>query len=136
MPRIAGRIVGYLMLSERPCTAAELAHELKVSHGSVSTNTRLLERIRFIERTTVPGDRASYYRVTHDPYASILIGQLERTKQMQTMVSAAKKDISPDRIEGRRRLAEMIRFNRLAIRVIEDLITDWEKEQDVEAKGE
>lgn len=135
LPRIAGRIVAYLVLSEHPCSAAELAEELKISHGSVSTNTRLLERLRFIERTTVPGDRASYYRITNDPYASILIEQLERTKQLNTMVIAAKKEIAPERVQGRRRLAEMVRFNRLVIRVIEELIADWGKEQEIESNN-
>ena len=43
LPRIAGRIFGLLLLSEDCRSLDELAAELKVSKGSVSTNARLLE---------------------------------------------------------------------------------------------
>lgn len=44
LPRIAGRIFGWLLVSEEAQSLDDLAAELRVSKGSVSTNTRLLEQ--------------------------------------------------------------------------------------------
>lgn len=134
LPRIAGRIMGYLMLSPTARLATEIAADLKISHGSVSTNTRLLERLSVIERTTIPGERASYYRMTNDPYGSILAGHLERSRRMSSMVSDARKRIGADNETGRARLAEMARFYRIAVRMTEDLLVEWEKDQAHEAE--
>ena len=43
LPRIAGRIFGLLLVSEDARSLDDLAAELRVSKGSVSTNARLLE---------------------------------------------------------------------------------------------
>ena len=44
LPRIAGRIFGLLLVSEDARSLDDLAAELRVSKGSVSTNARLLEQ--------------------------------------------------------------------------------------------
>ena len=50
LPRIAGRIFGLLLVSEDPRSLDDLAAELRVSKGSVSTNARLLEQRGLLER--------------------------------------------------------------------------------------
>ena len=49
-PRIAGRMMGFLLLNEGPYTLDELAEELQISKTSASTNARLLEGHGVIER--------------------------------------------------------------------------------------
>lgn len=66
LPRIAGRVLGYLLLSPEPCSLDELAEALQVSKSSVSTDARLLGRMGAVERVTIPGDRRDYYRVATD----------------------------------------------------------------------
>lgn len=63
LPRIAGRVLAYLLLSPEPRTLEQLAEALKVSRSSVSTDARLLERRGTVERVTVPGDRRNYYQI-------------------------------------------------------------------------
>ena len=55
LPRIAGRIMGLIILEGGPYSFGELAKRLSVSRGSISTNTRLLENMGVIERTAKPG---------------------------------------------------------------------------------
>src|SRR5688572_19081616 len=64
LPRIAGRIFALSLLSEDPLSLDEIAEQLGVSKASVSTDTRLLERMGFLERITKPGDRKDYYQST------------------------------------------------------------------------
>ncbi|MGK7311895.1 MAG: GbsR/MarR family transcriptional regulator [Candidatus Longimicrobiales bacterium M2_2A_002] len=66
LSRIAGRLLGHLLLSETPRSLDELAEALQVSKSSVSINVRLLERMGTVERVTIPGDRRDYYRIAAD----------------------------------------------------------------------
>ena len=64
LPRMAGRIFGWLLISDPPYqSTAELAEALIASKGSISTMTRLLIRISLIERISLPGQRRDYFRI-------------------------------------------------------------------------
>jgi len=63
MPRMAGRILGWLLISDSPHQmTGELTEALMASKGSISTMTRFLIRIRLIERISLPGQRRDYFR--------------------------------------------------------------------------
>ncbi|MBX6365610.1 MAG: MarR family transcriptional regulator [Gemmatimonadetes bacterium] len=66
MPRIAGKVIGALLLHRGALSLDELAARLGVSKASASTNARLLERLGVLERQTRPGDRRDYYTVSPD----------------------------------------------------------------------
>lgn len=72
MPRIAGRIVAFLLIEDTAFTFEELADRLSVSRGSVSTNTRALESAGLIERITIPGDRKTRYQLVAEPFPPML----------------------------------------------------------------
>ena len=61
VPRIGGRILGLLMLAEKPLALGEIAELLRVSLASVSTNVRQLQANGSVEPTSIPGDRRHYY---------------------------------------------------------------------------
>ncbi len=71
--RIAGKIVGWMMVCDPPHQSmADIAAVLGVSHGSVSTQTRQLATLGYLERTTFPGDRTSYFVLNHDGWPGIM----------------------------------------------------------------
>jgi len=64
LPRMAGRILGWLSISDPPHQSTdEVAEALMASKGSISTMTRLLIRIGLIERLSLPGQRHDYFRI-------------------------------------------------------------------------
>lgn len=63
LPRIAGRIFGYLIVQSEPSSLDELAAGLAVSKASISTDARRLEQLGLITRISRPGDRRDYYTV-------------------------------------------------------------------------
>jgi DNA-binding transcriptional regulator GbsR (MarR family) len=63
MPRIAGRILGFLITAETPASLDEIAGALHVSRASVSTNCRLLTEVGGADRVSLPGDRKDYYEL-------------------------------------------------------------------------
>ncbi|MGG4604054.1 GbsR/MarR family transcriptional regulator [Paenalcaligenes sp. Me131] len=68
MPRIAGRLIGIFLLDGGPISFAELAERLQASRASISTNTRLLERVGIIERVSVRGKRQDFFQLHSNPF--------------------------------------------------------------------
>lgn len=109
IPRIGGRLFGFLLLQEQPCSLDDLAEVLRVSKTSISTNARLLERRGMVELTTRPGDRRDYYVVSGD-----LIGPLElrlaHVREMEALLREAPGTLptrSPVVRERLRRMGEV-----------------------------
>src|SRR5437867_3493939 len=78
LPRIAGRIFGLLLVSDDARSLDDLAAELRVSKGSVSTNARLLEQRGLLERICRPADRRDYYRAPRDLFTHTMAQRLAR----------------------------------------------------------
>ncbi len=87
LPRIAGRIFGLLLISERELSLDEITEELGASKGSASVNTRLLEQRGFIERVSRRGDRRDYYRIMPDLFERTMEQRLARWHRFHEIVS-------------------------------------------------
>lgn len=111
LPRIAGRLVGLLLLSPQPVRFDLLAERLRVSRGSISTNTRLLENMGVIERVTRPGDRRDYFRINEQP--GLLQRVVDRFRARQAMAEEMKHALGPepgDAAVVQDRLDRLVRF--------------------------
>lgn len=110
MPRIAGRIIGLMILNARPFSFDELSKALKISRGSVSTNTRMLESFGVLTRVSMPGERQDYFKLSKRPYSQMLERQLEKTRRVRDQVAEARDRIPEDHAIARARVDELIRF--------------------------
>ncbi|MFC3492620.1 GbsR/MarR family transcriptional regulator [Glycomyces rhizosphaerae] len=64
LPRIPGRILGWLLVCEPPHqTAEELAEALDISRGSVSMAMKMLSANKAVVRQAVPGSRRTHWRL-------------------------------------------------------------------------
>jgi DNA-binding transcriptional regulator GbsR (MarR family) len=78
LPRMAGRILGWLLISEPPHqSTVQIAEALMASKGSISTATRLLIQIGLIERLSLPGIRHDYFRIRSDAWQHMIKRGLE-----------------------------------------------------------
>lgn len=95
LSRIAGRLVGFLMLQDAPRSLEEIARALNVSKGAVSTDARALQARGLLERAPAPtSDRRNYYVVAHDLPVAILE---ERRRELIGLASALEAAIAlPD----------------------------------------
>jgi DNA-binding transcriptional regulator GbsR (MarR family) len=90
LPRIAGRIFGFLTVQDAPCSLDDLAAALEVSKASVSTDARRLESLGLLQRVSLPADRRDYYSIASDAPVRVLtikIQQLERFESALEMLS-------------------------------------------------
>ena len=93
LPRIAGRLIGLMVLEAGPFSFSDLATRLEVSRASISTNTRLLEDMGVIERIGRLGDRQDYFQLAKDPYAKLLHGLVFRMNKAEQLVGATQNDL-------------------------------------------
>ena len=78
LPRMAGRIFGWLLISDPPHQSTDqLTEALMASRGSISTTTRLLIQIGLIERLSLPGVRHDYFRLRPDAWQRLIKHGLE-----------------------------------------------------------
>jgi DNA-binding transcriptional regulator GbsR (MarR family) len=92
-PRIAGRLFGYLMVSDDPRSLDQLANALSVSKASVSTNARMLAEKGVLERVCRPGDRHDYYRVASDLPSRSMAERLQRWQRFAEVVGQARRTL-------------------------------------------
>lgn len=110
LPRIAGRILAVLVLHDEAFSFSQLSDKLQVSRASISTNTRLLESLSVIERTTKPGERQDYFRLRKNPYLSLVQSWQTRLQHANEVVLETKNAL-PEEWEGaQQRLSELADF--------------------------
>lgn len=64
--RIIGQLYALLFFSKEPLSLDDMADELKVSKGSVSTNIRELEKWSAVKKVWVKGSRKDFYEAEVD----------------------------------------------------------------------
>ena len=118
LPRIWGRVLGWLMVCEPDDQSADdLTAILHASRGSISMTTRSLIRAGLVERQNKPGDRRTFYRIDPEAWTTVFEQQAQTTKRLRNLAQqgiAALEGTSPER---RRRLVEL-----------EDLTAFYERE--------
>jgi DNA-binding transcriptional regulator GbsR (MarR family) len=126
MPRIAGRILGLLLVSEDALSLDELASELGVSKASISTNARLLEQRGVLERISRPADRRDYYRVPPDLFTHTMAQRLARWERFHTAIAAARTNLPIRSREVLERLREFEEAYAYMARTIREALAHWE----------
>ena len=123
MPRIAGRIFGYLLATDQTFSLEDLAERLQASKASVSTNARMLEQFGMIRRVSVLGDRRDFYRVQDDPWEQMLRVAQGRWREMVNVFTEAAQRLPEP--AGRARMDQAARFHRLLIQECDALFETW-----------
>ncbi len=118
--RTVGQMYAYIVLSDEPVNADELAAELKVSRSNVSMGLKELQSWNLVRLMHVPGDRKDYFVAPEDVWeiATTLIN--ERRKReidptltvMRDLLMESPRDKADEyaqkRIEDMYRLIEML----------------------------
>jgi len=110
LPRMAGRVFGWLLISEPPYqSSGQLAEVLQASKGSISTTTRLLIQIGFLERFVIPGVRHDYFRLRPDALQRTIKHGLEDEISMFRELSEQGLELMKSEASIRRQWLEEMR---------------------------
>jgi len=110
IPRIGGRVLGLLMLTDRPLTLDAMAAALAVARSSISTNVRIGVNGGMVERVSFPGDRRDYYRLAVDTWDSATRAGIESLIQMRRVAERGLGAMESDDEVARARLTDVIDY--------------------------
>ncbi|MGO9658539.1 MAG: GbsR/MarR family transcriptional regulator [Acidimicrobiales bacterium] len=96
-PRMQGRVLGYLMLSNAPyVSSAELAEALHASTGSISAATKVLVDEGFIKRVGIAGQRSFFFRAEEDVWGAFLATEARYLHRRQLFAEQALQALGPE----------------------------------------
>jgi DNA-binding transcriptional regulator GbsR (MarR family) len=124
LPRIAGRIVGLLLITPDECSIDEMAERLAVSRASISIDARRLEQCGVVERVTHKGDRRDYYRIAPDHYFRSLERRLAVMQRFAEVIDEGRR-MKVRSAEVRGRLEEAAEAMGLMIDATMQELTRW-----------
>jgi DNA-binding MarR family transcriptional regulator len=102
LPRIGGRLLALLLITEGDTSLDDIAKRLRVSKPSVSTNARLLEQRGVIEKVSRTADRRDYYRIADHVLERTMQQRLAKLQRMQACVAGARSSLVTTPADGRR----------------------------------
>lgn len=125
LPRIAGRLFGFLLVFPEAYSLDELAEKLQVSKASISTNARQLEEHGILQRISSPGDRRDYYRMAPDAWEGMLRTAQVKWNAMRVLLTAGAAALPEEMDASRARLIEAEQFHLLLLDGVERMIERW-----------
>lgn len=130
LPRIAGRLTGYLLLSDEPRSLDDLAGALGVSKASVSTDARRLATKGLLQRSTRPGDRRDFYAIAPDGFRTTLQARIDFIHRLGALLRDAERQPGVTRAT-RDRIIEWNAFHRAMAESLAELLERWESRPSV-----
>jgi DNA-binding transcriptional regulator GbsR (MarR family) len=126
LPHMAGRVLGALQICVPPeMTMAQIAEQLQASKGSISTATRLLLRLSFVEKVSVPGQRAHAYRIRAGVFSDMFAQRNEHLNRHQQLAELGLAVLRGETEEMKRRVLEMQEFFDFVTEELPNLIDRW-----------
>jgi DNA-binding transcriptional regulator GbsR (MarR family) len=127
LPRMAGRIVGRLLICDEPYqSAGQLASALRASAGSISSSTRALIQFHLIERVALPGDRKAYFQIRPGGWIELLRIRLQVAHHFVALV---ERGLALAQEDGPQvpRLTVVRDVYSMGAQITEELIQRWER---------
>lgn len=128
-PRMAGRILGCLLISDQLyLSSTELAELLQASKGSLSTTTRFLLQMGLIERVGLPGRRRDYFQIKSGAWTQLVRHAVYEISALRKMTERGLELMEGQDSELKHRLEEARDLFSYMEREYPLLIERWEKE--------
>lgn len=129
LPRMVGRVWGYLLISDPPHQSAEeLAKALQASRGSMSTTTRSLMQMGLIDKVSFPGERRDYFRIRPGVWVDLLEQRAKIVSDWRQLAERGLEIMDPKDPDARRRLQEMHDVMAFYERELPALTERWRRE--------
>ncbi|PKL78977.1 MAG: hypothetical protein CVV27_02590 [Candidatus Melainabacteria bacterium HGW-Melainabacteria-1] len=128
LPKMAGRILGYLMASPAEHIGFDqITEQLQASKGSISGNLKLLLAQKLLEKYTLPGVRKSYYRFSTRTMSRMLEDKLRSIHEIASLFAVANQiNSNPESIKHQQ-IAELVDFYSFLADEIPHLKQQWEQ---------
>ena len=107
LPRIAGKLFGYLLVCDPPeQNADQLKEFVSASAGSVSTMLRMLQLSGMVERRSEPGGRRLWYWIAPGAFSRVLTMRMQLVGELSAL---AETGLAEMKLTGRGKRGERLR---------------------------
>ena len=131
LPRMAGRILGWLLVSDPPHQSMnQLVEALLASKASISNTTRMLIQIGLIERISLPGHRRDYFRIKPNAWHQLIKEETVRLTAIRKLADRGLDLLADKGDVFRNRLQEMRNLYAFFEREWPALLEHWERTQE------
>lgn len=125
LPRLVGRLLGLLMIADRPLTLDDMAQALLVSRASVSTNIRIALHNEYVVRVGIAGDRRDFYRFSDDVWERRTMVIEIGAQATRAFAERGLAALDPDDTTARARLEEMLDYCEFMIVEGRSMLERW-----------
>lgn len=119
-PKIAGQILGYLIIEGAPRTLTQMTDALRISKASASTNARLLELRGLARRVSPVGQRQDAYEAIEPPNLAVIRALGERFRENADKMSEIGTEFPPTHAAARERVEKFAQFYRKTAEFLDD----------------
>ncbi len=123
--RTAGRMMGLLLVADRPLSLTEMADLLQLSKASLSTNARMAEQISMIQRVSIPGDRRDYYEILPGSFENMLTLKIQAIDGFVGLTEEGLGAIDGINTAAHARLETMKQFYQFFKNELESSLNRW-----------
>lgn len=129
LPRLMGRIVGFLLHADEPVCLDTITQELNVSKGPVSQIVKRLRDHNQVKRVWIPGDRKDYYTADPDIFEHSFINHMKMMEQNLFLSKKYHQLIENNNYESseafKKHIKEMELFFNTVRTHYNNLLEDW-----------
>ncbi len=130
LPRISGRVLAALLLSDPPeQTAEQLAEQLKASRSALSGALQLLERLGYVERIHRAGVRKEFFCYRRDIWPELFQQQFQAIKRFRELAEQGLDLMHEAPKPARAALEGMYAFYHFWEQEQPDILARWQAQQ-------
>ncbi|WP_433203954.1 GbsR/MarR family transcriptional regulator [Nocardia sp. CA-107356] len=127
--RMVGRTVGWLLICNPPQqTFGQIADALQASKGSISSSLKTLVGMRWVDKSSKPGDRKDYYSIRPGVLADLQRQQVTQYVDLTAMTERGLALFDDPDGEQAARVRDMHEFFLFIRREIPAMIDRWDAE--------
>jgi len=128
VPRMAGRILGYLLICDPPHQSMQnIAEALQASKGAISTSSRMLIQSGIVDKKSFPKDRNDYFHIKSNAWSVHLKTQMSSVHHFKKVIRTGLKLLNDAPSDQKNRLQEMFDFYDWMDQEIPVLFERWEQ---------
>jgi DNA-binding transcriptional regulator GbsR (MarR family) len=128
VPRMAGRILGWLLVCEPPeQSLTQLGEAIDGSKGSMSTMTRMLIQMGLVERVRLAGSRLDQFRIRPGMWAESMRDQLKSVFEVESLLQRGLELMADRPRAARERPAEAHALYAWFGRELPKVLDRWER---------
>lgn len=128
LTRIAGKIIGWLLICEPPYQdQTDLVEALGASKSSISVALKDLTTLYLVERFALPGDRRTFYRTSKDMWSRSFRARMHQVTELKELGERGLEALAGEAPERRKRLEFMRDMNAFMETEFPKLLDAWDK---------